>query len=200
MDYANQMQNSIRDDAELVALIRQGNLGAFECLYNRHKQAVYRTALAITGDPGAAEELLQDTFVRAYRAVDRIDTSLPLSPWLHRIVVNLSYNWRTRYRPWVALGSLVERIVATRSDSPEYRAEDDELRGIVEEAIDSLTTKHRVVIVLYYLHGFQLAEIADILDCPLGTVKSRLHYACRDLAQRLSQDRRLAGRWAYSTS
>ena len=80
--------------------IRQGDIRSFEVLYERYKVPLYRAALALTRDRGAAEEMLQGTFVRAHKALDRVDPSLPLSPWLHRIVVNLSLNWNRGRQQW----------------------------------------------------------------------------------------------------
>ncbi len=177
------------DDGVLIGRIRAGNLGAFEELYNRYRRPVYHTALAITRDRQAAEEILQDCFVRAYAHMDRVDPSLPLSPWLHRIAVNLSYNWATRRKSWwVSLEEVVEFLTASVCQQPERAAEQGEVQRAVEKAIDGLDFKHRAVVILYFLQGFSLAEIAYILGCPEGTVKSRLHYACRKLRARLSRE------------
>ena len=188
------------EDAKLVSRIRCGDLNAFEALYHKYKRPLYQTALAITGNQEAAEEILQDCFVRAYAAIGRVDASIPLSAWLHRIVINLSYNWANRNQQWpVALDSLIDRLIAGPAASPEYITEANELREFVRKAVASLSFKHRVVIVLFYLQGFSLLEIAYILNCPVGTVKSRLHYACRALRRRLSEERKLPGEVAYGT-
>ena len=189
------------EDAELVSRIRCGDLDAFEALYHKYKRRLYQTALAITGDSGAAEEILQDGFVRAYGAMGRVNASTSLSPWLYRIVVNLSYNWANRNRHWpLALDSLIDRLIDGPEASPEHAAEGSELRQIIWEAVSSLGFKQRSAIVLFYLQGLSLREIAYILDCPVGTVKSRLHYACKALRKKLGEDRRLAGEVAYVTS
>jgi RNA polymerase sigma-70 factor (ECF subfamily) len=188
------------EDAELVSRIRCGDLDAFESLYHKYKRPLFRTALAITGNEGAAEEMLQDCFVRAYRAMGRVDAAPSLSPWLHRIVLNLSYNWTNRNRHWpLALDTLVDGPAAGSATSPEGTAEGNVLRAAVQDAIASLSLKHRAAVVLFYLQGFSLPEIAYILDCPVGTVKSRLHYACRALHKKLSADVRLSGEVVYGT-
>jgi RNA polymerase sigma-70 factor (ECF subfamily) len=189
------------EDAELVSRIRCGDLDAFEALYHKYKRQLYHTALAITGDSGAAEEILQDGFVRVYAAIERVDVSRPLSPWLYRIVVNLSYNWMNHHRHWpLALDTLIEHLIAGPAASPEHAAEGSELRRMVWGAVASLSFKQRSAVVLFYLQGLSLQEIAYILDCPVGTVKSRLHYACKALREKLSEDRRLTGEVAYGTS
>lgn len=189
------------EDAQLVMRIRGGDLGAFEALYLKYKRPLYHTALAITGNDGAAEELLQDCFVRAHAAMDRVDSSNSLSPWLHRIIVNLSYNWAKRNQRWpLALDAFVDRLIAGPAVSPEYAAEGSELRAIVRDAVALLSFKQRVVVVLFYFQGFSLAEIAYILDCPLGTVKSRLYRASQALRIQLLEDRRLVGELVYAAS
>lgn len=181
------------DDGVLIGRIRTGDLQAFGELYHKYRRSVFHTALAITRDRIAAEELLQDCFVRAHAHLDQVDASVSLAAWLHRIAVNLSYNWVARRRPWlVSLEEALDHLVAAPRVSPERLAEWGEVRRAVQEAIDGLSFNHRVVVILYFLQGFSLAEIAYILDCPEGTVKSRLHYACKTLRARLSRDYRLA--------
>jgi RNA polymerase sigma-70 factor (ECF subfamily) len=183
----------MHEDQVLVARIRRGDLQAFETLYHKYRLTLYRAALAITGNHADAEEILQDAFVRAYAALDRVDATISLSPWLHRIVVNLSYNWLRREKQWLqALGDLLESLAAGPANSPQRAAEEGELSHIVHEALDSLAAKHRLVIILFHLQGFRLHEIAYILEIPEGTVKSRLHYATRALRARLGKDGRLA--------
>jgi RNA polymerase sigma-70 factor, ECF subfamily len=179
-------------DMELVAGIRAGDTAALEALYERYKTQIFRTALAITGDRHVAEEVLQDTFVQAFRRAETIDNSnISLAPWLHRVAINLSSNQRARKRLLsIPLDSLAERIFCGEDQSPERLAERNELRRAVQQAISELDFKHRAVIVLFYLQDFSLKEIAYILDCPVGTVKSRLHYACRTLRRRLDPERR----------
>ena len=189
------------EDAELVARIRDGDLGAFELLYNKYKREVYQTALAITRDRDAAEEILQDCLVRTYKNIHKLNGDGSIAPWLHRVTVNLSYSWGARRRPFLLpLEEMLDRVTAPSSASPERRAERREIQGLVQEAIDSLSSKHRAVVVLYYLHGFSLAEIAYILSCPVGTVKSRLHYACRNLKRYLEGDQRVSTGVAYEFS
>jgi RNA polymerase sigma-70 factor (ECF subfamily) len=185
-------------DDELIPRVRRGDLAAFEALYDKYKGQVYRTALAITRDQGAAEDILQECFVRIYAHIDKIDVSRPLSPWIHRIAVNLSYNWVTKRRRWFpSLGEVVEQFVGDHHSSPEHILEREELQRIVQEAIHSLSFAQRVVIVLFYLNGFSLEEIAYIVDCPVGTVKSRLYYGRQNLRRKLGADKRLPIGLAY---
>ena len=185
-------------DGELVSRIRAGDLDAFETLYHKYKEQLYRTALAITNDRGAAEEILQDCFLRAYDHIDRVDGRSSLRPWLHRIIVNLSYNWAAKRRlRLISLEHVFGRLLMTSYGSPERAFERDELLQVVFEAIRSLSMPQRVVIVLFYLQGFSLAEIAYVVDSPVGTVKSRLHNARKALRKKLMADSRISKEAAY---
>ncbi len=200
MEGQTALPSTVSEDAGLVSRICSGDLDAFELLYRKYSSRLYRTALAITGDRGAAEEILQDAFVRAYAAMGKADGSVSLSPWLHRIVVNLSCNWVRRNRQrLLSLDTWLDRLVVP-AVSLEHAAESIELSEIVRDALIALGLNQRAVLVLFYVLGFSLLEIACILDCPVGTVKSRLHYACKALRKKLKEDRRLTGEVVYGTS
>jgi RNA polymerase sigma-70 factor (ECF subfamily) len=180
------------EELNLIARAKRGDLEAFEALYELHKGPIFRTALAITGDRPAAEEILQETFLRAFKHLGDIREGVSIAPWLYRIAVNLAYDWAARQCRWPAtLDGVIEQLVAPAASSPEQKVEERELYRLVHEAIDKLEFKQRATLVLFYLHDFSLSEVAEILDCPVGTVKSRLHYARENLRRELLADRRL---------
>jgi len=192
---------SLSEDGRLISQIRQGNILALKALYEKYKVQVYRTALAITRDREAAEDVLQDCFLKVYTYSDRLDGSLPLYPWLHRVAVNLSYNWVNRRRRWLQpLEDVIDHLIAAPRTLPEHTLETRELQRVVQRAIASLSFEHRVVVVLFYLNGFSLNEIAYVLDCPVGTIKSRLHYARRKLRGKLERERHLLPEVVYEFS
>ncbi|MBI3979262.1 MAG: RNA polymerase sigma factor [Chloroflexi bacterium] len=173
-------------DGDLVARIRRGDADGYGELYERYKGPIFRTALAMTRDRGLAEEVLQDCFLRAFAAIDRAQEDVSLGPWLQRIAMNLALNVLGRKRlSLVPIEMIGDGLPSAERTSPESVAANGELRQVVRAAIGELSPDHRAVVVLYYLHGYGLAEVAGILDCPVGTVKSRLHYATRWLRQRL---------------
>src|SRR3990172_12519398 len=92
----------MNEDARLIQRLQAGDLEALGHLFDRHRLPVFRTALAVTHDQDAAEDILQEAFLRLHTYVHRVDTSLPLAPWLYRITVNLSYTWVTRRNKWRA--------------------------------------------------------------------------------------------------
>ncbi len=165
-------------DSALVQRVQTGDMAAFEELFHKYKGIIYRTALAITHDPGAAEEVLQDCFYKTYTSIQRIQPDTALSPWLHRVAVNLSCNVIKRRRNWFEpIENIAERFFADPHYSPEHLCEQNELQSALREIVNELPVKHRAVVVLHYLHELSLPEIAELLHCPVGTVKSRLHYA-----------------------
>ena len=180
------LQAETRDDRALVHAARAGDERAFDGLFYRYRDGIYRLGLAITKDPSAAEEIVVDTFARAYRAIERLEPDDSLRPWLYRVAVNLSYNRRPR--KGVSFSSLDDGAgdLAAEIESPSEAAERAERRQVVLECIEGLGAKHRIVVVLHYLSGLNLLEIAAIVDAPVGTVKSRLHYALERLRTQLS--------------
>lgn len=175
-----------RGDRDLVHAAREGDTIAFDSLFYRYRDGIYRLGYAITKDASAAEEIVVDTFARAHRAIERLEPDDSLRPWLYRVAVNLSYNRRPR--KGVQFSSLDDGTedIAADAESPSDAAERAERRRVVLECVDTLGPKHKVVVVLHYLHGLNLAEIAEIVEVPVGTVKSRLHYGLRKLRMQLS--------------
>ena len=179
----------------LVERLQSGDLDAFEEFFNSYKRPVYATALAITRDPFAAEEILQDCFVKAYRVKERLDRDRSPLPWLQRVTINLCYSRVSRRRALVEpITTLITNLVADIAQRPDQVAESREVLEVLQRGIDSLPPKQQTAIILYYLHGYSLAESAQIADCNIGTMKSRLHYALRALRTRLPVERRLAPR------
>jgi len=180
-------------DVTLVKRALAGDIPAFEVLYERYSESVFRTIQAVVRDRPQAEDLLQECFVRAYRNLHRVDQSVDsLAPWLHRIGLNLAYNKVSRKSIALPGWEVMANILASSHFAPDNQAEDSELRGAVWDAIESLDDKYRLVVVLYYLQELSLSEIAERLNIPAGTVKSRLFYARQLLRHALVDDRRVA--------
>ena len=189
-------------DRDLILELQAGELDALGDMYDRHRHLVYRTALAITCDPDMASDLLQEVFLRLHRFAERIDPSRPLQPWLYRMTVNLSYTWIKRKSRWMRyINEMAERIITERRPaSPHILAERDESWRWVRQAILALPVQQRMVVVLYYINDLSLKEIAEILEIPVGTVKSRLHYARRVLKKQLGTHREVLRTVFYETT
>ncbi len=173
-------------DAALIERLRENDFEALGNLFDRYYTQTYRTALAITRDSAVAQDVAQDTFLKLHQYAHRIDTSLPLTPWLYRVTVNLCYTWITRrQKRRISLESLVDQLMSPPGFAPDVLAEQGEIQRRVRQAIGELQPQQRAVVVLHYLSGLNLDEIAVIVDAPEGTVKSRLYYARENLRRRL---------------
>lgn len=173
-------------DQELIHQLREGSLEALGNLYDRYRQLVFRTAMAITGDHEASNDLLQDVFLRLFRFANRIDEKRPLQPWLYRMTTNLAYTWVKRDQRWRRpLENLADWLVGPNRNQTHDTVEKLDDWDRLQRAVGQLPISQRVVVVLYYLNDLSLQEIGDILDIPVGTVKSRLHYGRLALKQEL---------------
>jgi RNA polymerase sigma-70 factor (ECF subfamily) len=171
---------SRRSDAALVRSAQGGSTEAVEELFRRHWPAAHRAAWLVVHDAAAAEDIAQEAFVSALRALDRFYRRRPLAPWLHKIVVNRAIDWsRARaLRPETGADTLPEPV------SPEAPAEFGE---DVVAALADLGPEHRAVVVLRHLLGYTPGEIAAMLDLPRGTVNSRLRRALDALSLSLGE-------------
>jgi RNA polymerase sigma-70 factor (ECF subfamily) len=176
-------------DAELIRRLQADELDAFEAFFERYRGLIHRTAYGLTGDAGAAEEVLQDTFIRAYRHRASLRTDVSPVPWLHRVALNLCYSRLGRRR--LSVEPIGQRTTELREPGlePAEHVERQELRQSIRTGVAALPPKHQSVVVLYYLHGMSLQETSDVLGIALGTVKSRLHYALHALRVHLAAER-----------
>lgn len=175
---------------DLVERIQSGDLDAFEEFFNTYRRPVHATALAITRDPFLAEEVLQDCFVKAYRFRDRLRRDISPLPWLQRVTTNLCYTRIARRRSISEpLTTLISNLVADLRARPEQIVESREIIAVLQRGIDALPPKQQTAVILYYLHGYSLAEAAEIANCNVGTMKSRIHYALKALRLRLPEER-----------
>jgi RNA polymerase sigma-70 factor (ECF subfamily) len=185
-------------DRALILELQAGDLEALGELFDRHRRMVYRTALAITNDEDSAADLLQDVFLRLYRFANRVDPCRPLEPWLYRVTTNLAYTFMKRQkRWWSAIKDMADILARESRPSSEKLAEKEEELLWVRSAIASLPLPHRVVIVLYYVNNQSIQEIAEILEIPVGTVKSRLYYGRQTLKKKLGVEKELRQEVTY---
>lgn len=161
---------------ELVKRLQQGDLDALGEIYDRHNLLVYRTALAITGDGEVASDLLQDVFLRFNRFIDRVDPDRPLEPWLYRMTANLACTWVKRQRWTRPIDDISDWLSGDAKQSPAHLVEISETWGLLQESLKKIPLNQRTVIAMFYINGLSLQEISDVLEAPVGTIKSRLHY------------------------
>jgi RNA polymerase sigma-70 factor (ECF subfamily) len=186
---------SERTDRELVEAAQKGDANAFGVLVRRHQRRVYRLALHLVRNPAEAEDVTQDTFVRAYGALDRFDGRSEPFTWIYRIAVNLSLNAIRARKPSERSSSpddpRVESLLVERRAklaSPEAASEDKELAFALLNAIDALSDVLRTTLILVIIDGLPHADAGKILGCSEGTVAWRIHEARRRLREHLAQN------------
>jgi RNA polymerase sigma-70 factor (ECF subfamily) len=177
------------DDAQLIEDLRDGDVGrSGRALYRVYGPELYGFAARRLGDAGLAEEAVQETFVRAWQHAGRYAAERgSVRTWLYAIVRNVIIDLERRRGRRPPLSSLPAEggpdELAARSEPIETAM----LRYQIGLAVSRLTPEHRQVITLVHFHGLSLAEIAELTGLPLGTVKSRLHYAARALRLALEE-------------
>jgi RNA polymerase sigma-70 factor, ECF subfamily len=183
-------------DQELMERLREGDEDAFEGLLARYREAVYRYLAATVRDGAAAEDLLQEVFLRLWTRAEQWDGRGALKAWLFRIATNLALNHlrtvqRRREQPLeivgdVTAGERADRVpdwlIDTSSPSPEAVLEQAERQALLRRLVDGLPEEKRAVFRLVHEEKMSLQDVADALGIPEGTVKSRLHYARKRLA------------------
>ena len=164
----------------LVRAAQRGSATAFEELFRLHWPHAYRAAYLVVHDAAAAEDIAQEAFVAAQRALARFDRRRPFAPWLHRIVVNRAIDWSRARRLRAEAGAAAGRERLPEAGSPEsYPPE-------IVSALAELAPDQRAVIVLRYLLEYTPGEIAELLELPRGTVNSRLRRGLDTLGRRLA--------------
>ena len=176
------------NDRSLADRARLGDLGAFEELMHARIDAIYRLSYAIVGDEADARDATQETFIGAWRRFRELRDPERFDAWLQRIAVNsarmtLRARGRRRVRE-IPSGDVAALAAAADAAVPSVRSDAD----LLGAALDTLPTEQRTILVLHHLDGHGVAELADILEIPAGTVKSRLHTARRALQEALAAE------------
>lgn len=166
---------------ELALVLRasRGDRVAFAELVRRHQGKVRALLLRLCGDRSLADDLAQEVFLRAYRGLLGFEGRSSFGTWVYRISYNVYLNHRTRTRSYASLPEDYDARAAAPDDA--LSAPRSDLRRDLQAAIGELPERYRAVIVLYYLQEVSYPEIAEILELPLGTVKTHLHRAKRML-------------------
>lgn len=192
------------DERLLIEQAQAGHGAAFDELNRRYINKAYSIAYQMLSDPDNARDLVQDAFMEVFRTLNRFNTQYRFSTWLYRILINKCINFRKREtrRRLMSIpefwsgreqeGHTVPAFtLAATTVTPHEILEHKELTRAIRDALNSLSERHRTVVVLFDLEGLSHKQIAEILQCPEGTVMSRLHHGRLKLKHILS--RRLKG-------
>jgi len=179
-------------DEELVARSREGDLDSFNQLVMRWERPIYALAYRVIGREEDARDVAQETFLRAFRALGGFKGQAKFSSWLYRITLNLCRDWirRQRRTPVAQAPEGVDLVElaseATPSESIEDLVSRREMSRAVARAMALLPEEQRTAIILKEYHGLTFQEIADLLGCPLSTVKTRLYQGLTVLRRQLN--------------
>lgn len=178
-------------DQQLVADCLSGRVDAFAELIRPYQDRVYNTLVRMTGNAEDAAELFQEAMIRVYRGLPLYHGDSSFYTWLYRIALNVAFTHRRRQRPrtvsversWERQG--VELAAPEGHEKPGRGMELAETRSIIETALAQLAEPFRAVLVLKDIEGFRYEQIAEVLDIPVGTVRSRLHRARCEMREKL---------------
>lgn len=165
---------------DLITACQQGDREAFRCLFEAHKDRVYSMAVyTLGGDRAAAEDVTQEVFLHVFTRIGQFRAEADFATWLYRLVANACVDERRRRRRWVPLDALAEQASLRREEECETRED-------VRTALAELSPELRSAVLLKYFEELSYDEMARVLDCPKGTVASRLHRGLKLLARKLA--------------
>ena len=179
-----------RTEALLVADLLEGDTTALASIVEKYGKLAYRLAIQITKKHEDANDVMQETFLKVYESIGSFRKESAFETWLYRIIVNQALNMvkrreRRRESSFSDANEIDLRFnlpgSSSYANSPHDDVEKKELQKWVTQAVDSLSAKHRTVVILHEFEGLTHPQIATILNCSEGTVRSRLHYARRKL-------------------
>jgi len=179
---------AVSDDAQLIHETLAGQSAAFGELVRKYQDRLYHTLVHMVGSPEDALDIAQEAFVQAYLKLETFKRESAFYTWLYRIAFNMAASHRRRRKPTLSVEQTRESSGAEPIDpelGPQERAQRDERCRQVQQAIAGLNEEHRAVLVLREIDGCCYETIAEILDVPLGTVRSRLHRARLQLRDEL---------------
>ena len=173
------------DDDILIKAHLKGDPKAFEVLFKKYREQVARLVYSIVKHEALVQDIVQEVFLLVFRHLSKFRQHAAFKTWIYRITVNESLRQLERARRWQPLpDGDSERskipstlIVVENGESPDRVLIDGEQKALVHDALNSIRPHHRTILVLYYLEDLSVQEIAEVLEIPEGSVKSRLFYA-----------------------
>jgi RNA polymerase sigma-70 factor (ECF subfamily) len=187
------------DDFQLVARAQQGDFGSYDALVTRHRGRIFAMIRNMIHQEADAWDLSQEVFIKAWNALPRFEAKARFTTWLYRIAHNVVYDW-TRKRKFESAGEWNDEVfereridsgsctTPSGGDAPDDLLAHDELRAKIEKALARLSPEHREVVLWKDVQGLSYKEIAEVMECSIGTVMSRLFYARQKLQVMLKDE------------
>ena len=179
----------MNDDAQLIHDTLTGNAAAFGELVCRYQDRLYNAVVHVVGSADEARDVVQDAFVQAFVKLETFQHKSAFYTWLYRIAFNVSISRRRRQRPVVSIDYTRQTSGHEPADmtAPAERLERQERAGQVQEALSRLSEEHRAILVLREIEGCSYEAISEVLQLPVGTVRSRLHRARLQMRDQLQE-------------
>jgi RNA polymerase sigma-70 factor (ECF subfamily) len=183
------------DDRRLINECLKGSSAAYGELVYRYQDRLYNSILRVLSDPDDALDVVQESFFSAYQSLNSFKGDSEFFTWLYRIAFNAAISLKRKQRvvyhqDWNGDNLGLEPVDRSAFHDPSSRIERTESEKLLQEALNRLSAEHRTVLVLKDIEGQRYEDIADILDVPVGTIRSRLHRARVELREILEADNR----------
>ncbi|MCM8772688.1 MAG: sigma-70 family RNA polymerase sigma factor [Candidatus Omnitrophica bacterium] len=183
------------NELELVERAKNGDTKAFEELVNQTKDKIYNLGLRILGNKEDAADLLQETYIKAYESLPKFEGRSSFSTWLYRIATNFALmKLRKEKYKKISIDELKEKTDGTYkmdisdwTSNPYFYYKNEELKEVLNEAINSLPPKYKTVFILHDIEGLSIQEISEILSLSIPTTKTRIHRSRLYLREKLSE-------------
>lgn len=172
----------MKADLQLIQELKQGHRAAFSVLVLRHQKTMMKAALRITRDMSMAEDVVQESFIKAYRKIDSFEGRSSFRSWMYQITLNTA---RNKLRSLKRESVNIENIVIATDNALEARLHKDTIFEMIKEEIDQLPEKQRQAISLRVFDDLSFKEIAEIMDCPYDTAKANYRHALLKLKDKL---------------
>jgi RNA polymerase sigma-70 factor (ECF subfamily) len=182
------------DDRRLIADCLQGNSAAFGELVRRYQDRLYNVVLRMVLNAEDAQDVVQDAFLHAYQALDGFKGDSLFFTWLYRIAINTAISLKRKHRVILRMdggrpdGATVEPVDDSEYSQPGFTLEQAEQERKIHQALSRLSAEHRAVLIMKDMEGQKYEVMAEVLQVPIGTIRSRLHRARMELRGLLSQD------------
>jgi RNA polymerase sigma-70 factor (ECF subfamily) len=190
----------VSDDKKLIDDCLDGNTDAFGELVSRHQDRLYNTVLRLLDHPEDARDVVQEAFLHAYQSLHSFKGDARFFTWLYRIAVNTAISYKRKQRMVLRLqptadgAGLIEPMDSNETNRPGHSLEMAEQEKWVHEALSRLSSEHRSVLILKDMEGLKYEDMAEILQVPVGTIRSRLHRARLEMREVLLNQENRAGK------
>ena len=179
--------NDSKNDYELLQEVIDGDENSFKLLYERYSLHIFNYIYRMISDTQASEEILQDVFMVLWLNAKSFQRKSTVKTWLFRIAHHKTVSWLRKAKRYAPLSDVSSSDLREK-DTIEQTVETSINKEIIQSALSNLSYKHRAVIELAFFYRFSYKEISQIMNCPIGTVKSRMNYALKHLSRLIDNE------------